>query len=151
MIIVKLLQSSDGTSLLLNHILQNFCTDLAFSDSPVCCWITLYSSCSFSSCVDVLEAESIKQHAAWALKRVRDIFTNGPQAQKIKLSEANNVQVKIDKHFVLSLIQKLGHDDLVQPGKLFLMQFVRFWRFLHIYKNLLNGLLKIDVSADKDM
>ena len=35
----------------------------------------------------------------------------------IKLSKTNNVQVKVDKQFVLSLIQKLGHDDLVQPGK----------------------------------
>ena len=87
-----------------------------------------------------------KHHAGWALKQVRDLLINGTQMHTIKLSKTNNVQVKVDKQFVLSLIQKLGHDDLVQPGKFLFNPIPEVLEvFLHIYMELLNGLLKMDL------
>ena len=71
----------------------------------------------------------------------------------IKLSKTNNVQVKVDKHFVPSLIQKLGHDDLVQPGKFLfnpIPEVLEVFTYLHkvIERIVKDGL---NASADKDM
>ena len=110
-------KSSDATNILLNHILQNFWSNLSFCisrelDSAIGC-----SSSSYDGAFESIQAESVEHHAGWVLKRVRDLLINGTQMHTVKLSKTNNVQIKVDKQFVLSLIKKLGHDDLVQPGK----------------------------------
>jgi hypothetical protein len=56
-----------------------------------------------------IEAKSIQEHAGWVCKRVRDLFKDGPEVHKIQLSKTNNVQIEMGKHFILSLIQRLGH------------------------------------------
>ena len=146
-------KSSDATNILLNHILQNFWSNLSFCvsrelDSAIGC-----SSSSYDDAFESIEAESVQHHAGWVLKRVRDLFINGTQMHTIKLSKTSNVQVKVDKHFVLSLIQKLGHDDLVQPGKFLfnpIPEVLEVFTYLHkvIERIVKDGL---NASADKDM
>ena len=139
-------KSSDATNILLNHILQHFWSNLSFCvsrelDSAIGC-----SSSSYDGAFESIQAESVEHHAGWVLKQVRDLLINGTQMHTIKLSKTNNVQVKVDKQFVLSLIQKLGHDDLVQPGKFLFNPIPEVLEvFLHIYMELLNGLLKMDL------
>jgi hypothetical protein len=119
------LQSSDGTNILLNHVLQHFWSSVVLNGSCELSEDSELSNLSASSssstyCDDKLEnieAESIQEHAGWVFKRARDLFKDGPEVHKIQLSKTNNVQVEVNKHFILSLIQRLGQDELAQPGR----------------------------------
>ena len=78
------------------------------------------SSFSYSSTVTQgIEVESIREHAGWVFKRVREIINTGPEIYKIPLSKADNTEAEVDKLYILSLIERLGSDVLVQPQILF--------------------------------
>ena len=44
-------------------------------------------------------------------------MNTGPQVHKILVSKTNATKMEVDKNYLLSLIEKLGKDNLVQPGE----------------------------------
>ena len=77
----------------------------------------------------------------------------GPQLQKIQISKTNNVEIAVDKHYLQSLIERLGKDNLVQPGKFLFMtepSVVEIFIYLHeiVEKIVKDGL---NVCVDKDI
>jgi hypothetical protein len=114
------------------------------------------SSSSSTYCDDELEnieAESIQEHAGWVFKRARDLFKDGPEVHKIQLSKTNNVQVEVNKHFILSLIQRLGQDELAQPGRFLfnpIAEVLEVFIYLH---NMVEKIVKNELGncADKDI
>ena len=124
------LQSSDETDIVLNYVLQHFWSSVVLNDS---CDLdenstlrdlsTSSAACSSSSSLqsvdglENIEAKSIQEHAGFVCKRVRDLFKDRPAVHKIQVSKTKNVQVEVSKHFMLSLIQRFGHDTLIQPGR----------------------------------
>ena len=73
--------------------------------------------CSSSSLAPCIEDESIKEHAGWVMKRVRDMFQHGQDMYKIQVSKTNETCVEVGRQHLLDLIKRLGEDVLVQPGK----------------------------------
>ena len=163
------LQSSNATNIVLNHVLQHFWSSAVLDDtcdldenSALKDLSTSFTACSPSSslqCVNELknieavQAESIQEHAGWVCKRVRDLFKNGPAVHKIQMSKTNSVQVEVSKHFMLSLIQRLGQDTLIQPGK-FLFTLIPDVLEVFVYlHNIIEQIVKeqLKTSADKDI
>jgi hypothetical protein len=155
------LQSSDATNILLNHVLQHFWSSVVLNGSCELSEDSELSNLSASSssstyCDDELEnieAESIQEHAGWVFKRARDLFKDGPEVHKIQLSKTNNVQVEVNKHFILSLIQRLGQDELAQPGRFLfnpIPEVLEVFIYLH---NMVEKIVKNELGncADKDI
>ena len=72
---------------------------------------------------------------------------------KIQLSKTNNVQIEVDKHFILSLIQWLGHDALVQPGRFLFTTIPDVLEvFVYLY-SIIEQIVKerLETCADKDI
>ena len=125
------LQLSVGTNNILNHVLHHLWTSivLGWSNEKHALCTNLSNSlnsttastssdfCQDEHDVSPIEANTIQEHAGWVFKRVRDLINAGPQLQKIQISKTNNVEIAVDKHYLQSLIQRLGKDNLVQPGK----------------------------------
>ena len=107
------------------------------------------SNFSYNSTVTQgIEVESIREHAGWVFKRVRQIINTGPEIYKIPLSKADNTEVEVDKLYILSLIERLGSDVLVQPGKFYSLQYPKLWKF---FVNLHNIVERIVSHPDKDI
>jgi hypothetical protein len=166
------LQVSDATNIVLNHVLQHFWSSVVLENSgeldensatidlsttsagSAACSST--ASLESTQCVDELEnieAKSIQEHAGWVCKRVRDLFKDGPEVHKIQLSKTNNVQIEVDKHFILSLIQRLGHDALVQPGRFLFIPIPDVLEVFVYLHNMIEQIVKdrLETCADKDI
>ncbi|CAB4030591.1 Hypothetical predicted protein, partial [Paramuricea clavata] len=130
------LQSSDGTNIVLNHVLQHFWSSVVLDDScdldensALIHLSTTSVACGSSSstqCGDELEnieGKSIQEHAGWVFKRVRDLFKDGPEVHKIQVSKTNNVQVE------------------------------KFWSFFVYLHNIIEQIVKerLESCADKDI
>ena len=79
------------------------------------------ASCSSSSTTqsftDNIESKSIRDHAGWVLKRVRNLFNSRPDTYKVRVSKSDSSEIEENKHFILALIETLGNDVLVQQGR----------------------------------
>ena len=69
------------------------------------------------------------------------------------MSKTNSVQVEVSKHFMLSLIQRLGQDTLIQLGKFLftpIPDVLEIFVYLH---NIIEQIVKeqLKTSADKDI
>lgn len=116
------LQTSNGTYILLHHVLQHFWSSLVLKAgshelSERGEELNFSSSSSSTVTTEDIESESIKEHAGWVFKRVREEFNSGPEKYNIPTSKTDNTMVEVDKKTVLLLIQRLGHDVLKKPGK----------------------------------
>ena len=151
------LQNADGTNILLNHVLQHFWSSLVLQGLHEVSKQGDDSSSSYSSTVTQdIEVESIREHAGWVFKRVREIINAEPEIYKIPLSKADNTEVEVDKLYILSLIERLGSDVLVQPGKFLftpIPEIVEVFVYLHntverIAKNQLGSHPDKDILKD---
>ena len=148
------LQNADGTNILLNHVLEHFWSSLVLQGLHEVSKQGDDSSSSYSSTVTQdIEVESIREHAGWVFKRVREIINAGPEIYKIPLSKADNTEVEVDKLYILSLIERLGSDVLVQPGKFLftpIPEIVEVFVYLH---NTVERIVKNQLGShpDKDI
>ena len=72
---------------------------------------------------DEVERVAIRQHAGWAIKRARDTILSSPTTISIKLSCNDSTHVVVSKEYLLKLIDRLGKDELQEPGKFMFMPF----------------------------
>ena len=75
------------------------------------------------SAVDDVERVAIRQHAGWAIKRARDTILSSRCSFSIKLSSNDSTKVEVSKDYLLKLIDRLGKDELQEPGKFLFMPF----------------------------
>ena len=153
------LQLSVGTNNILNHVLHHLWTSIVLGWSNEKHALSTTASTSSDFCQDEhdvspgIEANTIQEHAGWVFKRVRDLINAGPQLPKIQISKTSNVEIAVDKHYLQSLIERLGKDNLVQPGKFLFMtepNVVEIFIYLHkiVEKIVKDGL---NVCVDKDI
>ena len=112
------------------------------------------SSFSYSSTVTQgIKVESIREHGGWVFKCVREIINTGPKIYKIPLSKADNTEVEVDKLYILSLIERLGSDVLVQPGKFLFTPIPKILEVFVYLHNILERIVKNQLSShpDKDI
>ena len=67
--------------------------------------------------VNSTKGKTVQEHAGWVFKRVRDLINTGPQVHKIQVSKTTATEIEVDKNYLQSLIERLGKDNLVKPGK----------------------------------
>ena len=65
---------------------------------------------------DEVEKVAIRPHAGWAIKSARDTILSSPTTVSIKLSCNDSTQVVVSKEYLLKLIDRLGKDELQEPG-----------------------------------
>ena len=70
---------------------------------------------------DEVERAAIRQHAGWAIKRARDTILSSPTTISIKHSCNDSTQFGVSKEYLLKLIDRLGKDELQEPGKFMFM------------------------------
>ena len=91
------LEASDGTNTLLIHVIQHFWSFLILNESHEFIELDNSASCSSSSTTqsftDNIESKSIRDHAGWVLKRVRDLFNSGPDTYKVRVSKSDSSEI----------------------------------------------------------
>ena len=164
------LQSSETTNKILNHVLQHFWTSIVLSESHdlneehdfvANLSNSLSSTASSTSStlhdnehsVSSMEGKTIQEHAGWVIKRVRDWINAGPEVHKMQISKSNATGIEVHKSYLQSLIERLGKDNLVQPGKYLFMpgcNVLEVFIYLHeiVEKIVKDGL---NVCVEKDI
>ena len=156
------LDVSETTNNILNHVLQHFWTSIVLAESHDLneeheFFTKLSDSLSSNphdeeNDVNSIEGKTVQEHAGWVFKRVRDLIIPGPQVHKIQVSTTNATESEVDKNYLQSLIERLGKDNLVQPGKfLFISEssVVEVFIYLHeILEKIVKDGLKTCVDKD---
>ena len=156
------LDVSETTNNILNHVLQHCWTSIVLAESHDLneeheFFTKLSDSLSSNphdeeNDVNSIEGKTVQEHAGWVFKRVRDLINTGPQVHKIQVSKTNATESEVDKNYFQSLIERLGKDNLVQPGKfLFIPEssVVEVFIYLHeILEKIVKDGLKTCVDKD---
>ena len=142
---------------ILHHILQHFwsCSLLyKFNDIAHDRASTLsdWGQEQFVPDVGSEDFSTIRQHAGWVCKRVRDQISSVSDS-KIQDSKANATEHKVPKSYLMSLIESIGQDKLIEKGKFLFIpseNVVPF--FIHLHAEVEN-LLKSELgkSCEKDV
>ena len=86
--------------------------DISITKAASNCTVMKTTSCLNSANVhDSSKQKSVQDHAGWALKRMRDIITKGPNQIPLKESEQEPTILYADKSSVLQIISTLGTDE----------------------------------------
>lgn len=73
--------------------------------------------------MDEVERVAIRHHAGWAIKRARDIIVSTSKPISIKVSRNDSKEVEVSKDYLFKLFDRLGKDELQEPGKFLFMPF----------------------------
>ncbi|CAB4019996.1 Hypothetical predicted protein [Paramuricea clavata] len=140
------LQTSDGTNILLNHVLQHFWSSLVLHGSH-----ELSEQGENSNSVPI-NASSTEPEDIEVQSRVREEFNGGPQMYKIPVSKTDNTDVEVDKYYLLSLIERLGYDVLSRPGKFLFNAIPEVEVFLYLH-NTVENIVKnqLETHVDKEI
>jgi hypothetical protein len=91
----------DGTNILFIHVIQHFWGCLVLNDSHELSELDNSASSSSSSTIqsftDDIESKSIREHAGWVFKQVRDLFNGGPETYKVQVSKSDSVEIEVNK------------------------------------------------------